>query len=183
MTLALTLGMTVGLRNTLWMMYGELLGVATVALTAVLGVSAILLQYPGLFAALKIVGALYLLWIGINMWREKGKLVVTEPSAPLQSINQWQLFNQGFITAIANPKGWAFMVSLLPPFINPSLPLPFQLSMLIGIILISEFVCMMLYATGGRSLVRLLKEQHQVRKLNRISGGLMMAVAIWLALS
>ena len=120
MTLAMSLGMSIGVRKTMWMMWGELLGVAVVAITAVIGVSAVMLQYPLLFTVLKALGAIYLLWIGINMWRSKGKLALSDTSSESAFVSKRALFNQGFITAIANPKGWAFMVSLLPPFINPT---------------------------------------------------------------
>ncbi len=116
MTLAMTLGMSIGVRRTLWMMVGELLGVATVAVAAVLGVASIMLNYPDTFAILKWVGGAYLIYIGINMWRAKGKMAVDTQSTT--AVSRYSLFSQGFVTAIANPKGWAFMISLLPPFIN-----------------------------------------------------------------
>jgi len=183
MTLAMTLGMSIGVRKTLWMMWGELLGVALVAIAAVIGVSAIMLQFPQIFSVLKLLGASYLLYVGINMWQSKGKLAVGNQTSCDGQINRQQLFNQGLITAIANPKGWAFMVSLLPPFINPTIALPMQLSVLITVILLSEFTCMMLYATGGKTIGKLLTQKNNVKLLNRISGSLMMLVALWLALS
>ncbi|MBA6291446.1 LysE family translocator [Colwellia sp. MB3u-70] len=181
MTLAMSLGITIGVRKTLWMMYGELLGVATVAVASVLGVATIMTKFPELFQAFKIMGALYLLYVGINMCRAKGKLLTN--SNQQQVIKKRSLFQQGFFTAIANPKGWAFMISLLPPFISQSLPLAPQLSILVAVILISEFVCMTLYATGGKTLGKLLTQRNNVQLLNRISGCLMILVAIWLAMS
>ncbi len=184
MTLAMTLGMTIGVRRTGWMMIGELLGVAIVAISAVIGVSTVMLKYPILFSLLKFVGAAYLLYVGINMWRSKGKLAVTEAHLVKEiQISRSALFNQGLVTAIANPKGWAFMVSLLPPFINTDYPLPAQLSVLIMIILCSELICMTLYATGGKTIGKVLTRANNVKLLNRISGTLMVGVAIWLALS
>jgi len=183
MTLAMTLGMSIGVRQTLWMMWGELLGVALVAIAAVVGVSAVMLQFPQIFSVLKLVGASYLLYVGINMWQSKGKLAVGNENVSDKKVDRQQLFNQGLITAIANPKGWAFMVSLLPPFINPNIALSMQLSVLISVILLSEFTCMMLYATGGKTIGKLLTQQNNVKLLNRISGSLMMLVALWLALS
>lgn len=182
MTLAMTLGMSIGVRNTFWMMWGELLGVAIVAILAVIGVSSIMLQFPSIFSILKLIGAAYLFYIGINMWRSKGKLAVSNTVKNIE-INKKQLFNQGLVTAIANPKGWAFMVSLLPPFINPDLPLTAQLSVLVAVILLSEFTCMLLYATGGKTLGRLLAQGENVKRLNQISGTLMILVALWLASS
>jgi len=182
MTLAMTLGMSIGVRNTLWMMWGELLGVGLVAILAVIGVSSVMLKFPQLFSVLKIIGATYLFYVGINMWRSKGKLAMNDAIQKIK-INKKQLFNQGFVTAIANPKGWAFMVSLLPPFINPNIPLTAQLAVLVAVILASEFSCMLLYATGGKTLGRLLTQGDNVRRLNKVSGTLMILVAVWLAAS
>ncbi|PHS18512.1 MAG: threonine transporter RhtB [Kangiella sp.] len=180
MTLAMTLGMTIGIRRTLWMMWGELLGVATVAILAVIGVAKIMLEYPSLFLILKYLGGVYLCYIGIKLWRAHDTFDANFDSSQ-QNINKKALFTQGFVSAIANPKGWAFMISLLPPFINPQLPLAFQLSILVGIILITEFSFMMIYATGGKTLRRLLQQSDKLAWLNRISGSLMIMVGIWLA--
>ncbi|MCE7610718.1 LysE family transporter, partial [Vibrio fluvialis] len=97
--------------------------------------------------------------------------------------SDWGLIVQGFVTAIANPKGWAFMISLLPPFIDQSASLTPQLIFLVSIIMVSEFVCMTLYATGGKGLKRALGKSQNVRVMNRVSGSLMMAVGIWLFVS
>ncbi|EHZ2744505.1 LysE family translocator [Vibrio vulnificus] len=183
MTLALTLGMSIGYKRTLWMMLGELVGVAVVSVAAVIGIAAVMLNYPMLFISFKILGATYLVYLGIQMWRSRGKLSLSAETGPVSHANNWQLIMQGFITAIANPKGWAFMISLLPPFIDKSAPLPPQLLLLVGIILISEFVCMTLYATGGKGLKRLLGQSQNVRRLNRIAGSLMIGVGIWLFFS
>ena len=183
MTLAMTLGMSIGVRSTLWMMWGELLGVGTVAILSVIGVSAIMLKMPLLFDVLKLMGAAYLMTIGINMWRSKGKLMVSSGSLESQTLSRTQLFQQGLFTAITNPKGWAFMVSLLPPFINTNYALPAQLAALVLVILCSEFVCMMLYAAGGKSIGKTLTNSNHVRWINKLSGTLMICVAIWLALS
>ena len=182
MTLAMSLGITIGVRKTFWMMYGELLGVAAVAVASVLGVATIMTTWPQLFQGFKILGALYLLYVGINMWRAKGKLA-TDSNQHLHSIKKRSLFQQGFFTAIANPKGWAFMISLLPPFISQTLPLAPQLSILVAVILMSEFICMTIYATGGKTIGKVLTKRNNVQLLNKISGSLMILVAIWLATS
>ncbi len=182
MTLALTLGMSVGLRQTFYMMWGELLGVAIVAISAVLGVAALMLNFPQLFVALKLLGGAYLIWIGIQLWRNRGKLALEHANQSKQTSKR-ALFSQGLITAVANPKGWAFTASLLPPFINANITLAPQLTALVIILLISEFICMMIYASGGHGLKRLLKNQQNVTLINRISGALMIGVGCWLAVS
>ena len=180
MTLAMTLGMSIGVRNTLWMMLGELLGVALVAIAAVIGVSAIMLKYPQVFNILKIVGAGYLLYVGINMWRSKGKLALNNNEEQTITINKKQLFNQGLITAIANPKGWAFFIALLPPFLDPDRALAGQLIVFTALILSLEFCCLLIYASGGRALAHYLKDPKHQRTLNRGSGTLLAGFGVWL---
>ena len=135
MTLALTLGMSVGYKRTLWMMIGELAGVAVVSIAAVLGIASIMLNYPWLFTGFKFVGAAYLFYLGVQMWRSRGKLAISTDNQTTKVSNDWDLVVQGFVTAIANPKGWAFMISLLPPFINSKIDLAPQLFILVSIIL------------------------------------------------
>lgn len=180
MTLALSLGMSIGYKRTLWMMLGEVIGVAIVAIAAVLGIATLMLNYPWLFIALKTLGAGYLFYLGVQFWLSRGKLALSQDQAETEVSGSWELMIQGFVTAIANPKGWAFMVSLLPPFIESDKPMTSQLVVLVGIIMISEFVSMTLYATGGKGLKRLLGQTKNVRLMNRISGTVMMALSVWL---
>ena len=181
MTLAMTLGMSIGVRRTMWMMIGELIGVAIVAIAAVLGVASIMLNYPDVFEVLKWLGGAYLAYIGINMWRAKGKMSVGENE--LSDVSRQSLFSQGLVTAIANPKGWAFMISLLPPFISVERDVAPQLMVLLSVIMVTEFTSMMAYATGGKSLRIFLSSGDNIKWLNRIAGCLMIGVGIWLALS
>ncbi|CDG54898.1 LysE family translocator [Halomonas profundus] len=182
MTLAMVLGMTQGVKRTLWMMVGELLGVGLVAAAAGAGVAALMLRQPELFVLFKWVGGAYLGYLGIMMWRSRGRMAIPSeldagpPASPLQ------LAMQGFVTAVANPKGWAFFMVLLPPFLDSSRPLPGQLSLLIAVILTIEFVSMLVYATGGKTLRNVLGKSGNVRLLNRIAGTLMIGVGLWLAL-
>ena len=183
MTLSLTLGMSIGVRRTMYMMWGELIGVALVSVLAVIGVASVMLNYPAAFAVLKYLGGAYLIYLGVQMWRSRGKMAI-DLTAPANSQRaRGELAIQGFVTAIANPKGWAFTISLLPSFINPDMAITPQLTVLVFIIIISEFTFLMLYATGGKTLRKLLEQSDNVRLINRISGSLMMAVGVWLALS
>ena len=179
MTLAMTLGMSVGIRRTLWMMLGEVIGVALVAIAAVIGVASIMLKYPDIFSVVKYLGGAYLAYIGIGMWLSKGSMIITNESQT--NVSRLTLFNQGLFTAISNPKGWAFMISLLPPFININNTLATQLTVLVLIIMISEFVCMMVYASGGKTLRVFLSKGDNVKLMNRIAGSLMIGVGAWLA--
>ena len=183
MTLSMTLGLTIGVKRTLWMMVGELVGVGTVAVLAVIGVAALMLKAPLVFVAFKWLGGAYLFWLGIQMWLSRGRLAISDSNdAAAQQVSRRQLISQGFLTAVANPKGWAFFMVLLPPFLDDTLPLAPQLTVLVIVILCIEWMSLMLYASGGRTLRRLLTQSKNVRVINRIAGSLMIGVAFWLAL-
>lgn len=180
MTLAMSLGISIGVRRTMWMMAGELAGITLVGASAVLGVAVLLLQAPSVFTVFKWIGAAYLFYLGWQTWR-------AEPLRPEQVAGDSRrtrssLVAQGFVTAVANPKAWAFLVALLPPFVDQSRPLAPQLMTLLGLMLVIEFTCLQIYAHGGRALGEQLHRRGKARWLNRIAGSLMIAVGIWLAL-
>ncbi|MDG2416430.1 MAG: LysE family translocator [Pelagibacterales bacterium] len=183
MTLSLTMGMAIGIRNTMKMMIGELAGVLLISLTAVVGGGTIIANYPNTFEVFKYLGGGYLFYVGIQMWRSLGKMSLNTDGSHSFSLNGFQLASQGFITAIANPKGWAFFLAMVPSFMNYDKPLIPQMSAMVLIILIIEFISLMIYATGGKALNKLLTKSGNVQLINRIAGTLMMFVGIWLALS
>jgi homoserine/homoserine lactone efflux protein len=180
MTLAMSLGISVGPRRALWMMAGELAGIALVGACAVLGVAALLLQAPTVFAVFRWVGAAYLLYMGWQTWRAAPSL--PQPQAGDARRTRVSLIAQGFVTAVSNPKAWAFNVALLPPFVDPARPLAPQLLALLALMLVIEFTCLQIYAHGGRMLSEQLHRRGKARWLNRIAGSLMAGVGVWLAL-
>lgn len=182
MTLSLTMGMTIGVRRTFWMMAGELVGVGLVAAAAVIGVATVMLRYPLVFEVFKYIGGAYLIYLGIQMWLSRGRMAIDLESPSHDRSTRPMLAVQGFVTAVANPKGWAFFISLLPPFINDQQPMLPQLGVLLSLILLIEFLCLILYASGGRTLSLFLQKSGNVRLLNRVAGTLMMGVGVWLAL-
>ncbi|WP_024954649.1 LysE family translocator [Sulfurospirillum arcachonense] len=182
MTLAMSLGMSIGLKRTFNMMAGELIGVGLVACASVVGVATIMLKHPEIFAIFKYIGGAYLGYLGVQMWLSRGKMAVsTSSDTNAFNVSNFSLAFQGFITAIANPKGWAFFIALLPPFINQSQPLIPQISVLLFIILFLEFICLVIYASGGSTLRKFLQKKDNVKLMNKVAGTLMIGVGIWLA--
>ena len=180
MSFAMTLGIRIGVKRTLWMMWGELAGVALVATAALFGVAALLVAQPHLFAIAKLLAAAYLLWAAINAWRSRAA-VGTDATAAMHS--RRSLVWQGFAVATSNPKAWIFLAALLPPFIDPDAPIAPQAITLIGVMVLIEFGCMLLYAQGGRLLKTALVQRGLGQWLNRISAALMAGIAVWLLLS
>lgn len=97
---------------------GVNLGVTVHTLFAVLGLSAILRSSALAFTAIKMVGAAYLVYLGI-------KTILSKEEFSLQSNRQKasrsMLLWQGFVTNVLNPKVALFFLAFLPQFVNPSL--------------------------------------------------------------
>ena len=181
MTLSMSLGISIGPRRTLWMIAGELAGIALLGTAAVLGVAALLMQAPLVMKIFRILGAGYLFMLGAQAWRAPAAdLQPTGGNGPLP--DRRSLMLRGFVTAVSNPKAWAFFMALLPPFIDHGKALAPQLAVLLSLMLVIEFGCLLIYAHGGRALAEWLFRRGKVRWLNRASAALMIVVGLWLLL-
>ncbi len=180
MTLAMTLGISIGVKRTLWMMIGELSGIIVVGASAIFGIAALMLQYPQVFDVALYAAAVYLVWTALRTWRASADVKVSGRGV---GMSNRQLIAAGFITATSNPKAWIFDASLLPTFINPDQAIVPQAVILLSIIVVIEFICLLIYASGGRALMERLTRRGLDHWLNRIAALMMFGVAIWLVLS
>jgi RhtB (resistance to homoserine/threonine) family protein len=94
---------------------------------ASLGLSVILMQSVVLFNVIKIVGAVYLVYLGVNMLLSKKKDF--EEQADLKKMSNRRIFLQGLITNVTNPKVALFFLAFIPQFISAgnTSPLPFAI--------------------------------------------------------
>ena len=105
-----------GRRAVLPLVVGVTLGDFTAMTLSLLGLGALLASSAALFSVLKWIGALYLIYLGINLWRshpEESEIRVSETR-----ISGPSLFEKAFIVTALNPKSIAFFVAFLPQFIN-----------------------------------------------------------------
>lgn len=177
MMLAMSFGASLGIRRTLWVIGGELAGVALIAITALLGYTQVLSEQPLLLQGFKYVGAIYLLWMGITSWcGGHGQM-----SAQQADLKRGELMLRGFTVAISNPKSWLFMMTLLPPFLSPSMSVSLQIVLFVTLITVIECVNLLLYAYGGQRANRMLQERGSVGLLGRLSAVMMVGIALfWL---
>ena len=89
-------------------------------LAAVLGLSAILASSEAAFAAIKWLGAVYLLWLAISLLRSGG----TAEGAPRPPASAWRLFRAAMLVNILNPKVALFFLAFLPQFVDPAAQVP-----------------------------------------------------------
>jgi threonine/homoserine/homoserine lactone efflux protein len=176
MTLAFTLGLSIGYRRTLWMMLGEMVGVATVFIATFWGLGWLLSRDPLYFKLFSLIGGAYLLYLSLILFRQPPEKLMTKH---LGDTSAASLTGLGFITAVSNPKGWAFLVALLPGFVVTESPLVPQFAMMLIIMLSTEFLSMTLYATGGQWLATRLSNDSGLLSVNRIAAGMLSLAAVW----
>lgn len=99
---------------------GCALGCFTHTLWATLGLSAILLASPNAFFALKVLGAAYLVWIGVQALRSSGSSFNAD-SGRAPTLPWWRYVVRGFIANAINPKVALFFLAFLPQFVQPEL--------------------------------------------------------------
>jgi threonine/homoserine/homoserine lactone efflux protein len=96
-------------------------GVFVHVFAAALGLSALLATSATAFTLVKVVGAAYLVWIGIGMLRAKGEAPRSTDAAP-RVLRYRDIYRQGFLTNALNPKVALFFLAFVPQFIAPDAP-------------------------------------------------------------
>ncbi|RKP55781.1 LysE family translocator [Pararobbsia silviterrae] len=116
--MVLGMGMSRGRRQGVAFGLGCALGCLSHTLLATLGVSALIAASPIAFAALKIAGGLYLIWLGVQALRSRGGSRARTVEGAAQSV--WRLFAKGLFANAINPKVVLFFLSFLPQFVVPA---------------------------------------------------------------
>jgi threonine/homoserine/homoserine lactone efflux protein len=96
---------------------GTSTGVAAHALAAALGLSALLATVPVAYDAVRWAGAIYLAWLAWTTWRSQGESAQPPVSTRIKA---GQLFRQGLLTSLLNPKVALFELALFPQFVSPA---------------------------------------------------------------
>lgn len=172
--LSMSHGLSYGVRKTSATIMGLQLGLLLILLIAGAGVGSLLMASELAFNAVKIVGAGYLIYLGISQWRSGGSPLAAQEAVPEASLKKRVLM--GFLTNATNPKGIIFMVAVLPQFMITSRPLAPQLAILAVTMLAVDTTVMHGYAAGASALRGLMRSARAMRNQNRVFGGLLMAV-------
>lgn len=176
--LSMSHGLAYGVRHASATIMGLQAGVAGTLLIAGVGVGALLMASATAFTVVKVLGAAYLVWLGIMQWRapvgDHAASGVAAVQAVLPSVRE--RFVLGFFTNMTNPKGIVFMVAVLPQFIDPQRPLWLQLLVLMVTAVGVDVVVMHGYAFLASRAQRWLATARARRAQNRVFGGVLMAM-------
>jgi len=106
-----------GRKSAVPLVAGVVLGDLTAMTLSLLGLGALLSASAALFTIMKWIGAGYLVYLGVKLWRSRSDDEEFSVTAPVRS--RGSLFKSSFIVTALNPKSIAFFVAFLPQFINP----------------------------------------------------------------
>jgi threonine/homoserine/homoserine lactone efflux protein len=175
--LALANGMRSGLLPAVAALAGRLAAFGLMILLVVVGLGAVLAASETAFAVIKWAGVAYLAWLGLRLWRsddlpDEASAGAT-PSAELAAREFW--------VALANPKAVLLFTAFVPQFVDPARPLAAQFVPLSAAYIAVEFVAATGYAFAGSRIKALRLGRRGKRRVNRVTGGMMLAAAAWLA--
>jgi threonine/homoserine/homoserine lactone efflux protein len=153
---------------------GRLLAFAIMIGLAAVGLTAVLHTSEWLFHVIKIVGAAYLFYLSVQLWRakpENGDAVVSSGKGLLS------LARQEFLVAIGNPKAILLFTAFLPQFVDQSGAVTEQFAVLGALFLTLECMAIALYAYMGIHARRLFARPGGKRLFNRLCAGLLASAA------
>ena len=160
-------------------------GVLVHLCAAALGLSAILTASATAFTAVKLIGAAYLVYVGISLIRSKSSAQSPQAASGRRATSMRGIFLQGFLTNVLNPKVALLFLAFLPQFVSaaaPSKPLAF---LFLGVIFdFNGTIWNLLVAWSTAQLSSRLTASDAVKKwFNRCVGGIFVCVGVRLALA
>ncbi len=167
-------GTRAGLAN----IAGTQLGVGLALLLLIVGLSSIMEVISEWFYILKLIGAGYLIWLGIKLWHSDGDISSPQTSSHAKG----SFFLQGFLVAITNPKILLFFGAFIPQFVDVSINPVFQLTILGATFMLVASIIDGGYAFLAGNAGKWLSTK-RVRFVERFSGTLLIGGGIWLALA
>ena len=157
---------------------GTQVGLVTMILVVGLGLQAVMGFMAFAFDWIKFAGAAYLVWLGFNMLRSEGDLG-TAAVGPEKSYRRLML--DGFLVIWSNPKALIFLGAFLPQFVSKeAATFPQVVALGLFFMLIAGASDSLYALLGGRA--RNLRSAARVKLLSRVSGAILMAGGVWLAL-
>jgi len=176
--LALTHGALHGRRMALFTIAGGTLGFVCIIGLSMFGIGALLKTSLLWLAVMKWVGGLYLVWLGVQVWRAPP--VGVQTGGQRLPCSGRVLFRQGALSAVTNPKGILFFVAFLPQFIDPARSLWLQFLIMAGTFAVIEIATELVIASLAHRISPWLARVG--RRFNQACGGVFVLVGAALPL-
>ena len=180
-TLVVSYVLTRGRRSALASVPGVCLGYIVSLTLTLLGLGALLMTSAELFNALKIAGAVYLIYLGIKTWRAPVPETLEDDGRLAR--DKGRMFAQAFIVTALNPAGIMFYVAFFPQFIDIERPLLPQMVALAACFVVLGTLNSALYATLAAQVRRFIHGYRARKAINRAAGGVLIAMGAMMGLA
>ncbi len=170
--LALRNGIAFGIRSVIWSSLGNVSGIFCLSAAAMLGLGVLLKSSALLFGAVKLLGAMYLFYVGVRhlIGHTSALSQPGSESASGAAPGPSRLYREAFLMAATNPKPILFFTALFPQFINAQAPLLPQFFVLTSIFMTLSFFTLLGYALVGTRARSLLVRPGFAKWVNRFVG-------------
>ncbi len=177
--LVISQAVTHGRRSVVPLVAGVVLGDFTAMTMSLLGLGTIMTASAALFTLFKSIGAMYLLYMGIKLWRAAPGSVTMHHAK--ESASTPSLFKSSFIVTALNPKGIAFFVAFLPQFVSHHRPVSGQILILGVTFLTLALINAVLYALFASQLRETIQTTSMCRWFNRCGGTALIGAGVFTA--
>jgi threonine/homoserine/homoserine lactone efflux protein len=176
-TIALVIGyaMGEGKRAALAIVAGVALGDLTAISLSLVGVGALLAASAELFTVLKWIGAAYLIWLGIRLWRAP---VNEESAAAVAKRSSLTMLGHAWLVTALNPKSILFFVAFLPQFLDPTVPYAQQAVLLVVTFVSLAAINALAYALLAGAAGGAIRRPQVRRTINRAGGGVLIGAGV-----
>jgi threonine/homoserine/homoserine lactone efflux protein len=168
-----------GWQHALSTVAGATVGIAVQLLVAAIGLTSLLNVVAEAFEWLRWGGAAYLVYLGVKQWRSASEPLEVDTS----TVSKSNLFVQGLVITIPNPKSLIFIAAFLPQFIDAARPLGLQFSFIVPTFLVITFTVTSLWALIAGKVSGFLQSQRAFQSVLRTAGGLMIIAGASLAVA
>jgi threonine/homoserine/homoserine lactone efflux protein len=177
--LVISQAVTHGRRSVVPLVAGVVIGDFTAMTLSLLGLGAVMSASATLFTVFKWIGALYLIYLGIKLWKLNPK--DNSVQYDIKNTSARSLIKSSFIVTALNPKGIAFFVAFLPQFIDPLKPAFSQLTLLGGTFLFLATLNAALYAIFAGRMGEYMRKGNVRKWFNRCGGSALIGAGIFTA--
>lgn len=172
--LSLTHGVRFGAARTVFTVLGGVVGFLVLVAASLAGLGALLAASETAFSIAKWVGAAYLVYLGLRLWKAPAPAVSAATSEGAGEGGAARLFLQGFLVAASNPKALIFFAAFLPQFMVPGESYWVQFVVLGGTFAVVEFVYELVLAGMAQRIAPWLSRHG--RWFNRITGSVFVGI-------
>jgi len=169
--LAINNGLTHNIGVVAFSSVANILGLFCLSSVSMLGLGAILQTSSTLFLIMKVLGATYLIYMGIKQFRNLANVFDSNNNTKIEK-NNWKVFRKAFLVSVTNPKPIVFFTAIFPIFLNPSAALLPQFLTMTFTFMSLSFITLMSFAHFAKYFKFWFSNERRAIIFNRVSGSI-----------